>query len=96
VCTGDERDPVPIGVPLANCRAYVLDEHRRPVPRGVVGELYVGGAGVAPGYLHGPELDEQRFLRDPYGDGGARMYRTGDFARRDTRGQLHFLGRRDG
>jgi acyl-coenzyme A synthetase/AMP-(fatty) acid ligase len=88
--------PVPIGRPLANNRVYILDDHLEPVPQGIAGELYIGGAGVAQGYWCRPELTAERFLPDPFqSTPAARMYKTGDTARWLPRGSLDYLGRRD-
>ncbi|WP_152442656.1 non-ribosomal peptide synthetase [Nocardiopsis kunsanensis] len=85
---------VPIGRPVANTRCWILDERGRPLPPGVVGELYIGGSGVARGYLHDDELTASRFVPDPLAP-GERMYRTGDLAWFDADGVLGFVGRND-
>ncbi|WP_440085392.1 amino acid adenylation domain-containing protein [Streptosporangium sp. LJ11] len=88
--------PLPIGRPFPNNRVYVLDPHGKPLPPGVVGELYLGGAGVALGYHERPELTAERFVADPFDDEPeARMYRTGDSARYHRDGKVDFLGRLD-
>ena len=85
-----------IGRPIPNLRVYVLDRYRQPVPLGVIGEMYVGGAGVARGYLRRPELTTERFIRNPFSaDANARLYKSGDLARLRPNGELEYLGRSD-
>ena len=86
---------VPIGRPLANARIDVLDAHLHAVPIGVPGEIYIGGEGLARGYLDRPDLTAERFVPDPSAAPGERLYRTGDLARRNRAGDLEFLGRVD-
>ncbi|MEV4701990.1 amino acid adenylation domain-containing protein [Actinoplanes sp. NPDC049316] len=91
----DERAGNPIGRELSGVAIRLLDAYGTPVPTGVVGEMYVTGAGVAQGYLHRPGLTAERFVPDPYGPPGSRMYRSGDLARRCPSGELEFFGRAD-
>ena len=89
-------DPIPIGRPLANTQVYILDARARPVPAGVVGELYIAGDGLAYGYLKRPDLTAEKFLPDPFSpQPGARLYRTGDLARYLSDGRIECLGRVD-
>lgn len=91
-----DGDVVPIGRPIANTRAYVLDRDMSPVPPGVRGELYIGSPGLARGYLGQPGRTAACFVPDPFAPTpGARLYRTGDIVRRDEQGVLHFCGRVD-
>ncbi|NJM65767.1 MAG: amino acid adenylation domain-containing protein [Acaryochloris sp. RU_4_1] len=94
VMASDET--VPLGKPLAHTHVYVLDEHQQPVPKGLPGELYIGGATVARGYLHQPELTTERFIPHPFSSQvGQRLYKTGDRVRYLADGSLLFLGRLD-
>ena len=87
-------DPITVGRPIANTQIYILDQRGRPVPIGVAGEMFIGGEGVASGYLNRPELSAERFVSDPFVAGG-RVYRTGDRARYRADGSIEFLGRLD-
>ena len=94
--SGVPQDIPSIGTPIANMQVYILDEHLRRVPIGEVGELYIGGIGLASGYLHRPDLTAQRFIPHPFsGKATDRLYKTGDLARFLPDGQLAFLGRTD-
>jgi len=91
-----ERDLLPIGSPLSNTSAFVLDRNLEPVPAGVPGELYIGGDGLARCYLNSPELTAVKFIPDRVsGLEGSRLYRTGDVVRQTAEGRLQFIGRRD-
>ncbi len=85
---------VPIGKPISNTQLYVLDQRQRLLPIGAVGEIVIGGSGLAEGYIHQPELTAQAFIDNPF-QPGTRLYKTGDLGRFDQEGQLHFIGRAD-
>ncbi|GAB2555245.1 hybrid non-ribosomal peptide synthetase/type I polyketide synthase [Rhodanobacter koreensis] len=87
---------IPIGRPIADTQLYVLNQRMELLPIGVVGELFVGGVGVARGYLRRPELSAERFVPDPFGNEGERLYRTGDLVRYLSDGCIEFVGRMDG
>lgn len=90
----DKHEPPHIGRPIVNVQVHILDESRCPVPAGVVGELYIGGKGVARGYHNRPDLTRARFIPDPF-EPGRRLYRTGDLARQRPDGNIDFMGRID-
>ncbi len=94
-CAGDMSRP-PIGRPIDNVYAYILDQYRQPVPIGVPGELYIGGSGVGRGYLNRPDLTAERFINDPFfPESEGRLYKTGDMARYLPDGTIEFIGRAD-
>ncbi len=96
VCPIDGADgKVSIGRPIANTQIYILDDDGEPVPIGVAGQLFIGGDGVVPGYLHREQLTAERFVSDPFRHGDARMYATGDLARYLPGGDIDFIGRSD-
>jgi len=101
-CTAHEVEPsdaeggVPIGRPIPNAQIYILDENKKPVPVGVAGDLYVGGAGITAGYLNRPDLNAQYFISNPFHPGTVeKLYRTGDLAKYRSNGLIDFLGRAD-
>ncbi|KOP26731.1 thioester reductase [Hapalosiphon sp. MRB220] len=87
---------IPIGKPIANIKTYILDQFLQPVPIGIPGELYIGGAGLARGYLHQPDLTSEKFIPNPFSDeANSRLYKTGDLVRYQDDGNIEFLGRVD-
>jgi amino acid adenylation domain-containing protein len=93
---GEKNDVVPLGRPIANMQIHILDQRMHPVPIGVIGEIYIGGAGLGRGYWRRPELTADRFVPNPFSDkAGSRLYRTGDIGRYRLGGVIEFLGRRD-
>ncbi|GAC1472637.1 MAG: hypothetical protein PVSMB5_22620 [Ktedonobacteraceae bacterium] len=92
----ENQRSIPIGRPISNTQTYILDRHLQPVPIGVVGELHIGGAGLARGYLNLPELTQEKFIRDPFSEQpDARLYKTGDLVRYLPDGTIEFMGRLD-
>lgn len=87
------RKNTPIGKPIRNTKIYILDKYLQLIPQGAIGELYIGGAGVAKGYLKLPQLTAERFINNPYGN--SKLYKTGDLVRMMNDGNLEFIGRRD-
>src|SRR6185437_8590326 len=93
---GKGATSLPIGRPISNTTVYILDRKLRPSPVGVMGEIFIGGDGVALGYLNRSELTAERFVSDPFsGESGARMYKTGDLGRWRADGEIEYLGRND-
>ena len=92
--TASHQGSIPIGSPSANCELYILDQHQQLLPRGAVGELYIGGAGVGLGYLHNPAMTAERFIANPVSGEGT-LYRTGDLVRERLDGELEFIARCD-
>ncbi|GAX39730.1 amino acid adenylation domain-containing protein [Tolypothrix sp. NIES-4075] len=92
---GKVENTIPIGQAIANTQVYILDSHLQPVPVGVAGELHIGGDGLTRGYLNRPELTADKFIPNPFGDAGTRLYKTGDLVRYLIDGNIEYLGRID-
>jgi amino acid adenylation domain-containing protein len=92
---GEDEETVPIGHPIANTNIYILDSHGNPVPANVVGEIYIGGVGLARGYWKRQQLTDERFVANPLHPGVSRLYRTGDQGRLRSNGEIEYLGRID-
>lgn len=90
-----DTEIIPIGKPINNMKLFILDKHLQALPPGIIGELYVGGAGITRGYLNQSSLTEERFLPNPFSETGERMYKTGDLARYLPDGNIEFIGRND-
>ncbi len=91
----DAEAPILIGKPIANTQMYVLDEHLKPVPTGIYGELYIGGEGVTKGYLNRDDLTQERYINNPFGASGEKLYRTGDLVKFHETGDLEYYQRID-
>ncbi len=91
----DNATTIPIGTPIANTQIYILDNHLQPVPIGIPGEIHLGGAGLARGYLNRPEITSQKFIPNPCGKPGSRLYKTGDLARYMPDGNIEYISRID-
>ena len=92
---GSAETAIPIGRPIANIALYILDRQLNPVPVGTPGELHIGGIGLGRGYLNRPELTAEKFIPNPYGSAGSRLYKTGDLVRYRPDGNIDYLGRID-
>jgi len=91
----EPADEIPIGYACQGEKLLILDDHLHPAEKGVIGNLFIGGAGLSPGYWRDPAKTEQAFVNDPFGSSAARLYRTGDLARTDSEGRIYFVGRSD-
>lgn len=90
----DSNPSVPIGTPAANTQIYILDNNLNPVPRGVIGQIYIGGNSVSKGYINNPDVTNEKFIKNPFND-NSKIYATGDLAKMNLRDQLEYIGRTD-